>query len=183
MGRFRLVHNLISTLGPTVPGILQATEPVPTGGNVDAADVQRKVRHSLRVVAQQRRTRTVHELWATLCALKRVGWLRFGAVWWAWRVCLRTQLRCLTRGPPPSAAMQLHLLLGGGAGGFRAGQSEMGVQVIESLMKKGFSKEHVQGAVQLTAAAAKADAAEGFNEQKRRYLARALDWLILNLDG
>jgi hypothetical protein len=59
----------------------------------------------------------------------------------------------------------------------------MGVQVIESLMKKGFSKEHVQGAVQLTAAAAKADAAEGFNEQKRRYLARALDWLILNLDG
>jgi hypothetical protein len=50
-------------------------------------------------------------------------------------------------------------------------------------MKKGFSKEHVQGAVQLTAAAALGDAAEGFNEQKRRYLARAMDWLILNLDG
>lgn len=53
-----------------------------------------------------------------------------------------------------------------------------------AIGKKGFAEAVVARALEATAAAAVAerDAGEGFNEQKRRAIARAMDWLILNAD-
>jgi len=54
----------------------------------------------------------------------------------------------------------------------------------QGIGKKGFGEAAIERALRATAAAAAAegDAAEGFNEQKRRAIARAMDWLILNAD-
>ena len=52
----------------------------------------------------------------------------------------------------------------------------------QAIGKKGFGEAMVERALEATAAAAAAegDAREGFNEQKRRAIARAMDWIILN---
>ena len=52
----------------------------------------------------------------------------------------------------------------------------------QGIGKKGFGEGAIERALRATAAAreTEGDAAEGFNEQKRRAIARAMDWLILN---
>jgi ATP-dependent RNA helicase DHX57 len=54
----------------------------------------------------------------------------------------------------------------------------------QAIGKKGFSEGLIERALAATRRAAdvERDACEGFNEQKRRAIARAMDWLILNAD-
>jgi len=54
----------------------------------------------------------------------------------------------------------------------------------QGIAKKGFGLKDVERALAATKPQAEAerDACEGFNEQKRRAIARAMDWLILNVD-
>ena len=54
----------------------------------------------------------------------------------------------------------------------------------QALEKKGFDADAVGRALRETepSVAAEGDRREAFNEQKRRRVHRALDWLILNLD-
>ena len=54
----------------------------------------------------------------------------------------------------------------------------------QAVAKKGFGMKDIERALAATKSQAEVeqDACEGFNEQKRRAIARAMDWLILNVD-
>ena len=80
---------------------------------------------------------------------------------------------------------------GGRGGGKTAVEARVDVdredvlrKAAQGIGKKGFGEGAIERALRATAAAreTEGDAAEGFNEQKRRAIARAMDWLILNAD-